>query len=92
MSRYVRCLSAAMVAATVGISGVAYAAPRPAQSRERTERRVYDRSHRDYHVWNAAEEQAYRRWLVERRLKSREWRQMNRKHQAEYWRWRHDHP
>ena len=95
MSRFVRCLSAAIVTATVGISSVAYAAPQTRQQtrqqQQQTDRRIYDRTHRDYHVWNDSEEQAYRQWLMERRLKNQEWRRMNRNRQAEYWRWRHDH-
>jgi hypothetical protein len=71
------------------------AASASAQDRDRparTERRVYDRTHKDYHVWNDHEGQAYRSWLGERQLKYRDYGRLQHKQQNEYWQWRHDHP
>ncbi|MGI8743817.1 MAG: hypothetical protein ACR2NN_14835 [Bryobacteraceae bacterium] len=54
-------------------------------------RRYYDRDHRDYHQWNDDENQAYRRYLQEQRQDYREFNRMNRRQQAAYWQWRHEH-
>jgi hypothetical protein len=59
---------------------------------ERAEQRVYDRSHKDYHVWDAAEDHAYRAWLETRHFTYRELSKLKRSDRDEYWRWRHDHP
>jgi hypothetical protein len=61
--------------------------------RER-ERRYYDRQHRDYHAWDAREQGAYRHWLMEERHERtyRTYPALERERQAEYWRWRHEHP
>ena len=56
------------------------------------ERRYYDREHHDYHVWNDHEDRAYRVYLGERHQEYREWHKVNRSHQVEYYRWRHEHP
>lgn len=57
-------------------------------------KRYYDRERKDYHEWNEAENAAYRHWLLEER-RERQFRDLNRlkrAEQAEYWRWRHEHP
>ncbi len=60
--------------------------------RERTqERRYYDSNHRDYHTWNDAEDQAYRRYLNENRHEYREFERMNKRDQLRYFKWRHEH-
>lgn len=54
--------------------------------------RVYDRAHHDYHNWDTNEERVYRSYLEGRHEAYREYRRINRKHQREYWHWRHEHP
>ena len=56
------------------------------------ERRVYDRDHRDYHVWNDNEERTYRHYLEEQHRDYRDWNRLNRHEQQNYWQWRHEHP
>ncbi len=58
---------------------------------ERHDRRYYDREHNDYHNWDEREVNAYRRWQQETRER-REFGKLDHKRQAEYWRWRHEHP
>jgi hypothetical protein len=43
-------------------------------------------------VWNDHEDRAYRVYLGERHQEYREWHKVNRSHQVEYYRWRHEHP
>jgi hypothetical protein len=59
--------------------------------RNRNEKRYYDRSHKDYHVWNSDEDRAYRRYLQENHREYREWPKARRRDQDDYWKWRHDH-
>jgi hypothetical protein len=71
------------------------ASPNPQDREERREReqRYYDRTHRDYHVWNDREDGAFRRWANERHYQTnRQFARMKRRQQSEYWRWRHEHP
>jgi hypothetical protein len=62
-----------------------------ADDKDRNERRYYDRTHKDYHVWNADEDRAYRRFLEENHHPYREWTKARRRDQEEYWNWRHEH-
>lgn len=92
-------------AALVGPMAVA-ATPRPQdrqeekreekreEKHERKERRYYDRDRKDYHVWNNRENEAYERWEREERREPsvRPFSKLNRREQAEYWNWRHQHP
>lgn len=66
----------------------------PSQGEERHERRFYDREHHDWHNWDDREAAAYRHWLMEERHERqyREYVRLRRRQQAEYWRWRHEHP
>lgn len=54
--------------------------------------RYYDAYYSDYHPWNDGEVRAYRFWLGERHYEYREFHQLSRDQQRDYWRWRHDHP
>ena len=54
--------------------------------------RIYDREHKDYHKWDDRENQAWARFLAENHRKDHEFAKANRKEQAEYWNWRHEHP
>jgi hypothetical protein len=59
--------------------------------KEKKERRVYDREHRDYHAWNTDEDRLYRDYLTEHHRPFLSFSRMNRKQQHAYWQWRHDH-
>lgn len=54
--------------------------------------RYYDSNGRDWHDWNDNEELAYRRFLSESHRDYREFGRLDDRDQAEYWRWRHNHP
>ncbi len=58
---------------------------------EKQERRMYDRAHRDYHVWNNDEDRWFREFLTERHRPVIPFSRLNRKQQHAYWQWRHDH-
>jgi hypothetical protein len=84
-------LSAALLA-PVG----ALALPGPQDDRERheqeqRERRVYDPVHKDYHNWDAREDEAYHRWLETKHESYVDYDRLDRKRQDEYWKWRHNH-
>lgn len=51
---------------------------------------VYDRDHRDYHVWNSGENRAYRQYLAERHLRYLRYARQRRVQQSAYWQWRHE--
>jgi hypothetical protein len=54
--------------------------------------RIYDRSHKDYHTWNADEDRTYRQYLTDNHRPYRALNRQSKKQQAEYWKWRHDRP
>jgi hypothetical protein len=54
------------------------------------ERRVYDRYHRDYHVWDDREDRAYRQYLAEQHRRYLTYERQRRARQTAYWRWRHE--
>ena len=51
--------------------------------------RVYDRSHKDYHVWDHQEDQRYRRYLSDNRQTYRPIAKLSTKQQTTYWNARH---
>ena len=79
-------------ALAVPLGAAASASAQDRDHPDRAEHRVYDRTHKDYHVWNDHENQAYRSWLGERQLKYRDYGRLKHKQQNDYWQWRHDHP
>jgi len=56
------------------------------------DKRYYDASHKDYHVWNAKEDAAYRHYLQEKKIAYHDWSKASRREQRDYWAWRHQHP
>jgi hypothetical protein len=68
------------------------ASPRSSATQDRTERRVYDRAHKDYHVWNDAEDRAYHRYFDEHHLQYHDYAKLKAAQQRDYWSWRHAHP
>ena len=51
--------------------------------------RVYDRSHKDYHVWDDQEDQRYRTYLNDSHQTYRPIAKLNKKQQTMYWNSRH---
>jgi Ni/Co efflux regulator RcnB len=56
------------------------------------QKRVYDRTHKDYHDWNDNEDRAYHQYAQEQHKTDTDYSKLNRKGQDQYWNWRHDHP
>lgn len=54
--------------------------------------RVYDEYHNDYHRWDHGEDLAYRQYLGERHESYRDYNNLNKDEQKDYWNWRHSHP
>lgn len=84
-------IPALILAATFAVPVVASAAMLPREAPPNLEVRVYDRSHRDYHVWNDGEDRSYRQYLAERHRRYLVFQRQRRARQASYWRWRHAH-
>jgi hypothetical protein len=86
-------LMAALATPTLALAAARAQESRPSQEQRTTaQRRVYDRSHKDYHVWDGREDQAYRSWLGEQHRDYRDYSKLKRKDQTQYWQWRHAHP
>ena len=71
---------------------IPFAAPAVRAAGPEVSVRIYDRAHRDYHVWSAGEDHVYRGYLGERRLPYRAYQKLRAKQQRDYWKWRHAHP
>jgi hypothetical protein len=85
-----RFLSSLIVTAALMAPVAASAAATPAGPRETaTQKRVYDRSHKDYHVWDNNEDQTYRTYLGDQHIKYRSYSTLGRKRQTTYWNYRH---
>ena len=84
-------LSAAMM---VPVGALAMPMPQDDHERheqEEREHRVYDPAYKDYHNWDAREDEAYHRWLEEKREAYVDYDRLDHKRQEEYWKWRHKH-
>jgi hypothetical protein len=79
-------LAAAFVAPVVAAAGML-----PREGGPPVEVRFFDRSHRDYHVWNDGEDRSYRAYLAERHRRYVVFERQRRAQQSSYWRWRHSH-
>ena len=79
-----RILGSFIVAATLLAPGLSQAAAAPQISV-----RVYARTHKDYHVWDGQEDQAYRLYLGDQHIKYRGYAKLSRKQQTGYWNYRH---
>jgi hypothetical protein len=51
--------------------------------------RIYDRSHKDYHVWDDHEDQTYRKYLNDNHQNYRPIAKLSHKQQTSYWNSRH---
>ena len=52
--------------------------------------RVYDRSHKDYHVWDDQEDQTYRQYLSDNHRTYRPIAKLSNRDQTRYWNSRHE--
>jgi len=88
MNRKTLFLSSLLIGAAlvVPIAITANAAP------QRISVTVYDRSHKDYHNWDAREEHSYQAFRVEHPKYNVTYGKAKRSQQSEYWNWRHAHP
>jgi len=85
-----RLLSSLIVAVAMLTSASILAAAGPEQRRPvTTQKRVYDRSHNDYHMWDDHEDQAYRQYVGDQHMRYRGYSKLSRKQQTSYWKWRH---
>jgi hypothetical protein len=73
-------------ALTAPVAIIASPAPQEVQVR------VYDTHHKDYHNWDAHENQTWLRWEDEKHYSHHEYAKAEKKRQEEYWNWRHSHP
>ncbi len=70
----------------------ALAAPVALLAKPVPQERVYDKEHKDYHHWDEKESGAWHRFLEENHRKEHEFAKADKKEQAEYWNWHHNHP
>jgi hypothetical protein len=66
--------------------------PSTAIAQEHGTRTYDDYGHKDKHEWNSREDDAWKRYRDEHHVRQEHFDRLKRKQQAEYWRWRHDHP
>jgi hypothetical protein len=81
-------VAAALLAPGLGL-GVAAADERTTVKAGPVTLRVYDRSHKDYHVWDDQEDQRYRKYLSDNRQKYHPIQKLSNKRQTTYWNSRH---
>ena len=55
-------------------------------------KRVYDRDHKDYHVWDDREDRSYRVYTTEQHRTYRVYTRLKHPEKRLYWKWRHEHP
>ncbi|HEV2522327.1 MAG TPA: hypothetical protein VGT24_08100 [Candidatus Acidoferrales bacterium] len=51
--------------------------------------RVYDEYHTDWHNWDHDEDAAYYKYFDERHEQYRDYKNLNKDEQKDYWSWRH---
>jgi hypothetical protein len=81
-------LAGALLAPAIGQAAVTA----PPEQTVRAQVRVYDRAHRDNHVWDEREERAYRQHMAEQHRRAVTFQRLSRTRQNAYWNWRHQHP
>ena len=73
-----------ILAATIAVPVGASAAVPSRDARPQIEVRLFDRSHKDYHVWNDGEDRSYRAYLAERHRRYVVFERQKRAQQAAY--------
>lgn len=76
---------AATVLLAIGLAPLAMAQPQD-------HKRYYDKTHKDYHTWDANEEKSYGVFLNENHIQVHVFAKARPSEQQRYWNWRHDHP
>jgi len=64
---------------------------RDRRNEQEKNRRIYDRGHADYHLWDDAEDRRYHDYLTEKHKDYRPFNELKPRDQAAYWTWRHSH-
>lgn len=88
MRRAQRYISLLFLAAALA-APVAVAAPTPQVA---LQVRVYDKHHKDYHVWDDNENLSYTRFRESHRRYNVTFARTSSRQQATYWSWRHANP
>ena len=81
-------VTAALLAPGLGL-GAVVAQERAAVNVGPVSVRVYDRSHKDYHVWDDREDRTYRKYLSDSHQTYRPIQKLSNKRQTTYWNSRH---
>jgi hypothetical protein len=95
--RRYRYLSSLLLTAALAAPVATMAAASPQDDRNHENRqgendkRYYDKSHKDYHNWDANEDRSYQRYQTEHHQK-RPFVQLSTRQQTVYWNWRHSNP
>jgi hypothetical protein len=86
-------ISSLLTAPVVSFAATGEHRDRPsATGHQRGARRVYDRTHRDYHVWSANEERLLQQYFEQHHMRQRPFTRLSGRQQRDYWKWRHEHP
>ena len=89
MRRANRYISLLFLAAALAAPVAVMAAPAPQVA---LQVRVYDKHHKDYHVWDDNENRSYMRFRESHRQYNVTFARTSSRQQAAYWNWRHAHP
>ena len=90
MNRACRLATSLFLAAAIAAPASIIAAPLPQDASVQV--RIYDKDHKDYHVWDDHENQMWHQYLTENHKKDEDFKKAEKKEQADYWNWRHAHP
>jgi hypothetical protein len=86
MTKLNRCAAAALLA--LGLTAPLVMA----DDHSTNNKRYYDKSHKDYHQWNANEDKSYSVFLSTNNIHVHAFSKAKPAEQQQYWNWRHDHP
>jgi hypothetical protein len=86
MTKLNRCAATALVA--LGLTAPLVIA----DDHSNNNKRYYDKSHKDYHQWNANEDKSYSVFLSTNNIQVHAFSKAKPTEQQQYWNWRHDHP
>jgi CHAT domain-containing protein len=85
-----RYISSLFLAAALATPAAIMAMPEPQNASVQV--RIYDRDHKDYHVWDDREDRAYGQYRSENPRSAHEFSKASKRQQSQYWNWRHSHP
>ena len=90
MTKLYTCAAATLLA--LGLTAPLVMADDHDNNNKNNNRRYYDKSHKDYHQWNANEDKSYSVYLNENHITVHTFQKAKPAEQQQYWNWRHDHP